>query len=92
MVRTQIQLTEAQALALKDLAVSRGASMAELVREAVDQWLTKAGPSTEDLRARARAAAGYFRSGLPGLAKDHDRYLAEAYLPDAPAGEPEGRP
>ena len=79
MVRTQIQLTETQARGLKDLAAFRGTSMADLVREAVDQLLSATGPSQDDLRARARASAGRFGSGLPDLAADHDRYLLEAF-------------
>ena len=82
MVRTQIQLTEAQARALKEMAVYRKTSMADLVREAVDQLLSAAGPSQQELRVRARSAAGRFRSGLPDLATNHDRYLAEAYAPE----------
>jgi len=36
MVRTQIQLTEEQARALKEIAAARGESMAEVIRRAVD--------------------------------------------------------
>ena len=85
MVRTQIQLTETQAQGLKELATSRGTSMADLIREAVDHLLARSGPSSDELRARARAAAGRFHSGLPGLAKDHDRFLTETVLAEEPS-------
>ena len=81
MVRTQVQLTEAQAQGLKDLAVSSGTSMAGLVRQAVDELLTRGRPNQEDFRSRARAAAGRFRSGISDLGAKHDRYLAEVLDP-----------
>ncbi len=80
MVRTQIQLTEAQAKALKDAAARQGRSMAELVRDGVEVLLrTQAGPSREELKRRAIAALGRFRSGKSDVSSDHDRYLAEAF-------------
>ena len=43
MVRTQIQLSEKQAKALKKLAARRNVSVAELIRQAVDVQLHTAG-------------------------------------------------
>jgi len=78
MVRTQIQLTEEQASALKAMALTRGVSMAELVRHAVDNLLLESrGPSYEERVERARAIAGEFRSGVPDLGARHDYYLYE---------------
>ena len=37
LVRTQIQLTEEQAVKLKRMAAERGVSMAEVIRDAVDR-------------------------------------------------------
>lgn len=51
--------------------------MAELVRRAVDHLLRDEGASAEDARKRALAVVGPFHSGLPDLAREHDRYLEE---------------
>jgi hypothetical protein len=79
MIRTQIQLTEQQAEALKQAAARRGVSMAELIRQSIDQLLGKAGDlSQKDLRLRAGAVAGRFRSGRTDVSVHHDEHLAEA--------------
>jgi Arc/MetJ-type ribon-helix-helix transcriptional regulator len=78
MVRTQIQLTEAQARRLKQLAAAQGRSMADLIRTTVDALLAQ--PDAHDheaRRARALRAAGRFRSGVGDLSTQHDRHLAE---------------
>lgn len=80
MVRTQIQLTEEQAETLRELAAQEGASMAELVRQAVDEMIRQRGEiSHEERKRRALAAVGRFRSGLGDLAREHDHYLGEAF-------------
>ena len=80
MIRTQIQLTEEQARALKEIAHRENASIAELTRRAIDQWLQtiNAVPLTER-RRRALAVVGRFRSGQSDVSERHDDYLAEAY-------------
>ncbi len=80
MIRTQIQLSEAQMRALRRLAAARERSLAELVREGVDLLLrSSGGVDPEERKNRALAAAGRFRSGTADLSSEHDRYLAEAY-------------
>ena len=80
MIRTQIQLTEAQARALKSQARMEDRSMAELVRESVAEYLARRRiPDTEALAIRARELKGRFRSGHPDLAEAHDRYLDDAF-------------
>jgi len=80
MVRTQIQLTDEQAKALKEAAARQGRSMAELVRDGVEAVLrAEAGPSREELKRRAIEALGRFRSGKADVSSEHDRYLAEAF-------------
>ena len=81
MVRTQIQLTEKQAEALKAVAQSEGISMAEVIRRAVDkvveaQYL----PDREELWGRATAAIGCIHSDITDLSTRHDDYLVEAYM------------
>jgi Arc/MetJ-type ribon-helix-helix transcriptional regulator len=79
MVRTQIQLTEEQSKALKELAKRRGVSVAELIRTAVDRWLSSAGHiSQEERQRRAIAAATGFETGVTDLARNHDAYFAES--------------
>ncbi len=80
MVRTQIQLSEKQAKALKILAIQRQVSVAELIRQAVDEQLRAAGQvDPAERKRRALAAAGRYHSGLKDLATNHDQYLAEAF-------------
>lgn len=80
MIRTQIQLTETQARALKAQARIEERSMAELVRESVAEYLARRrGPDVQELARRARGLKGRFRSGCPDLAEAHDRYLDDAF-------------
>jgi len=80
MYRTQIQLTESQIQALKQLAAERDRSVAELVRQAVDALLHSSSEiDDQERRRRAIDAAGRFHSGLQDLSTSHDRYLNEAY-------------
>jgi predicted DNA-binding ribbon-helix-helix protein len=80
MVRTQIQLTAQQAKAIKKIARARHLSVAELIRQAVDN-LIKASTviDVEERRKRALDAAGRFHSGLRDLSTEHDKYLEEAF-------------
>lgn len=80
MIRTQIQLTEEQSEALKQLAAKEGKSVAEMVRLSVDQLIrSHRAVDREELRRRAIAVAGQFHSGDEDLAAEHDRYAAEAF-------------
>jgi len=80
MIRTQIQLTEKQAKNLKRIAASRHRSVAELIRQAVDNMIKSAVlVDIEERQRRALAAAGRFSSGLQDLSSEHDKYLAEAF-------------
>ena len=54
--------------------------MSELVRECVAEYLARRRtPDIQDLAMRARGLKGRFRSGHPGLAEAHDRYLDDAF-------------
>ena len=82
MVREQIQLTEAQAAALKERARREDRSVADLVRTSVVEYLTRhPGRSRADQVRRARGIAGRFHSNCPYLAENHDDYLADAFDP-----------
>jgi hypothetical protein len=77
MTRTQIQLTDRQVRALRQLAAVQGRSMADLVRGSVDALLVQAAVDDHDARrARALRAVGRFRSGVRDLSSRHDRHLA----------------
>jgi hypothetical protein len=78
MVRTQIQLTEEQVARLRRLALSRGLSIAALIREAVDRL-------EEDAEGDARwrrslSVVGKYRGGSENVAEDHDEFLVDAYV------------
>lgn len=77
MVRTQIQLTEEQADAIKRLAAARGTSMAALIRDAVDRLTQES--DHRDPRERALAAIGAFAGAGGNAAEEHDRHLDEIY-------------
>ena len=80
MVRTQIQLTEDQAKALKKIAQSRHLSVAELIRKAVDTVIKSSSViDVEERRKRAMDIVGKFGSGKSDVSKKHDLYLTEAY-------------
>jgi len=77
MVRTQIQLTEAQARELKEVAGSAGVSLAEAIRQAVDAYLARHPDRGGDRkRELALAAVGRFDAN-PRLATDHDSVFSE---------------
>jgi hypothetical protein len=80
MIRTQIQLTEAQAKAVKKVAMEEGTSVAEVIRRAVER-MAEARPkiSAQERVRRAIEIAGKFRSGKKDVSRKHDEYLAEAY-------------
>ena len=78
MVPTQIQLTEDQAMMLKKKAKAKHVSIAELIRQSVDQF-ARMDTFDEEKRKRAIAAAGRFHSGIRDLSVKHNKYLAEAY-------------
>lgn len=77
MKRIPIGLTDAQHERLRDEARRRHRSVGSLVREAVDQVYAAGVADRLDLRARARAAFGRFRSGRSDVSERHDDYLGE---------------
>lgn len=80
MVRTQIQLTEAQTALLKQLAQQQHLSMAELIRQSIDSYLGQIGTvSVAQQYENALVVAGKYATGDVDLSEAHDAYLAEAY-------------
>lgn len=79
MVRTQIQLSEDEAVAVKRLARERSISMAAVIRIAVDEYVEReASPSLAESWQRSLAALGGFRSGGADLSTNHDDEFAAA--------------
>ena len=80
MVRTQIQLTEAQVSKIKKAAIDQGTSVAEVIRRAVENMVQSSSKmSIQERTRRAMEIAGKFRSGKRNISGKHDKYLAEAY-------------
>ena len=80
MVRTQIQLTEEQARAIKRIANVQGVSIAEVIRRAIDR-IINAGPTVDigERHKRALEIVGKFRSARRDVSRKHDAYLAETF-------------
>jgi hypothetical protein len=79
MVRTQVQLTDKQAEALRRRSKRENVSVAELVRRAIDAFTRAEPPSERDVRDRAIRAAGKFASGVHDTSRRHDEALADAF-------------
>jgi len=80
MVRTQIQLTEDQAKALKRISASQHLSIAELIRRAIDAMIrTSALVDPDERLKRSLEIVGRFSSGKRDVSRKHDVYLSEAY-------------
>lgn len=78
MIRTQIQLTEDQAKALKRLAASRHLSVAELIRRAIEAMIkTDSAADPEERLQRSLEIVGKFSSGKRDISRKHDAYLSE---------------
>jgi hypothetical protein len=80
MKRTQIQLTEEQASKLREIAMKNHESVASLIRNAIDQFLTH---SAKDDRAtlyrQAYSVVGKYSADTDDVSVAHDRYLEEEY-------------
>ena len=80
MIRTQVQLTEEQVKALKEIAARKKVSMAEIIRQAIDNTIhSETEMPYEERCRRALEVMGKFRSGKTDISINHDKYLAEAY-------------
>ena len=79
MVRTQIQLTDKQAEALRRRSQRENVSVAELVRRAIDAFTRAEPPGEREVRDRAMRAAGSFATGVHDTSTHHDEALADAF-------------
>ena len=76
MIRLQVQLTDEQARRLKEIARRDGVSVAEIVREAVDERFAR---ERVDPWERASELVGRYSSGDTNVSVNHDAYLDAAY-------------
>jgi hypothetical protein len=89
MVRTQIQITEQQAVRLRQLAEVQEVSIAELIRRAIDHLLASVNPLPDtEQRRLALAFLGQFPDDAADVAENHDKYLAEIYAQVAEPRDP----
>ena len=73
MVRTQVQFPADQLEILREMAARQGVSVSKLVRRAVAAVArTEPRPQRSELRRRALAVAGSYRSGRSDTARRHD--------------------
>lgn len=80
MIRTQIQLTDAQFAALKAQAAHEGRSMADVIRSCVNEALPRViRCDPAERKRRACDAIGSLKNGPHDLSARHDAHLAEAY-------------
>jgi hypothetical protein len=78
MVRTQVQLSEDQLQALRQIAAADGVSVSSLVREGVEYVVrARRGVSRAELWQRASELCGAFRSETGDVSVRHDDYFAE---------------
>lgn len=77
MVRTQIQLTENQMQVLRRMSAEHGRSVAELIRNSVDEMIEESERTSRT--ARFLSAVGRFNTGPNDVSENHDDYLADAY-------------
>jgi len=75
-----VQLTDGQIKALRHASAATGRSVADLIRQGVDQYLAgRSELGREERIERAIKVAGKFSSGLTDVSASHDRHLAEAF-------------
>ena len=87
MIRTQVQLNEAQMQWLKKKARAEGLSISHLIRESIDSFRQNEERFPQDKKHRALAAVGCFASNASDVSERHDDYLADAFGTDDRHGE-----
>lgn len=80
MIRAQIQFQNDQLARLRQVAARQNRSVADLVRESVDRYLSAApqGDATS-IKERAKQVIGKFSTGASNTSEHHDDQLAEAF-------------
>jgi len=78
MHRTQLYLTHEQRRRLAAIAKTAGTSMAEVVREAVEQYLSARAPTADDGLFKLIGAAGDLETATD-VSANHHKYLRYAH-------------
>jgi len=79
MIRTQIQLTEDQAVILKELSLASNESIASLIRQAIDRFIVTGQPNRFAQYRQALLTVGKYKADQPDISEAHDHYLEEAF-------------
>ena len=80
MIRTQIQLDETTYVLAKQRAYAENKSLAAVVRDALDQYLTPSAKQSTGLDGFTFIGSGQSESGTPHpLSERHDEALAEDF-------------
>jgi len=80
MIRTQIQLTSQQMNSLKSLSLEQHKSVAELIRQAINNWFLKnQAIDREKLKKRALTVVGRYQSSYDDISVNHDKHLGETF-------------
>jgi hypothetical protein len=79
MVRTQIQLPEAQYWRLRAIAEQRHVSLSKLIRQLLDHGLHSEGADRAALYEHAGRLVGAFRAKEDDLSTGHDRHLEKRH-------------
>ena len=83
MVRTQIQLTKKQSELLKKIAMAQTISVAEIIRQSVDNYIKSSTViNTEERINKVLELSKKYKdsAGKNDVSIKHDDYLVEAYL------------
>ncbi len=76
-MRIPIQLTETQAVALREVSAARNQSLAALIRAGIDLLLEQSGEANR--LEQAKDVVGRFGSGLVDGSGGHDQHLVTAF-------------
>ena len=80
MVRTQVQFPEEDLKELRREAAEEGVSVSEVIRRYVAAGRrARQRPNREEIVRGLKEVAGKYHSGTHDAAREHDKYLAEAY-------------
>jgi len=79
MIRTQIQQSDKQSKILKDLSINRRESVASLIRQVIDQFISSGAPNRIGQYQQAISVVGKYEADSPDISVEHDKYLDEGY-------------
>jgi len=80
MKRTQIQLTDEQYKLLKSISTQRDVSMAEIIRESINNYTAGINVMSDDKKyKKVQEVIGKFSSGKKDISVRHDYYLGQDY-------------